>query len=451
MTNHPEAALRALAEHGLRCDMNPTHDMSSLDASEEFWHRYLRMLDANVRQLATNALEAARERPKSCPHSTSPLRYCDPCPVSPCPMEVEAAPSPPDSSPKECCGNYNYNGDCCGRYVTTTNSPAIDTSLVVGPADSSQGGPIQNLCGWEFDDAAGVHHVTNSLELPSYAQSNIKPRYTHPSSPQVAVAEFQSRVRDWTHSCFGAAIANDKTERNHRFLEESLEQVQSLGCTQSEAHQLVDYVYGRPSGDPMQEAGGVMVTFAALCNANDISMREVGEAELARIWTKLETIRAKQAAKPKHSPLPQADDEPLFTASMYGTAAAADKAREEWLAAKGVDAARLDFVASEYLHLVPFDMPTGQGDADVGWEIRQSVCGQIKDVVIVRHYKDDVRAALDEAICVIEKIPDASADMRKARSREAAQSMFDDLYETADHEQRARSLAQAEQAAKEST
>jgi hypothetical protein len=56
MTNHPEAALRALAEHGLRCDMNPTHDMSSLDASEEFWHRYLRMLDANVRQLATNAL-----------------------------------------------------------------------------------------------------------------------------------------------------------------------------------------------------------------------------------------------------------------------------------------------------------------------------------------------------------------------------------------------------------
>jgi hypothetical protein len=297
MTNHPEDALRALEQKMLSASCIASR-CGSHNVSVQYVDEWQRELSAILRQ-------------------------------------TEAAPSPPDSSPKECCGNYNYNGDCCGRYVTTTNSPAIDTSLVVGPADSSQGGPIQNLCGWEFDDAAGVHHVTNSLELPSYAQSNIKPRYTHPSSPQVAVAEFQSRVRDWTHSCFGAAIANDKTERNHRFLEESLEQVQSLGCTQSEAHQLVDYVYGRPSGDPMQEAGGVMVTFAALCNANDISMREVGEAELARIWTKLETIRAKQAAKPKHSPLPQADDEPLFTASMYGTAAAADKAREEWLAAKG--------------------------------------------------------------------------------------------------------------------
>jgi len=30
-----------------------------------------------------------------------------------------------------------------------------------------------------------------------------------------------------------------------------------------------------------------------------------GETELARVWTKVEKIRAKQAAKPKHSPLPQ--------------------------------------------------------------------------------------------------------------------------------------------------
>lgn len=115
---------------------------------------------------------------------------------------------------------------------------------------------------------------------------------------------FQSRVKPWMLECFGPVIPFDKTERNHRFLEEALELVQSLGCTQSEAHQLVDYVYNRPAGDPPQESGGVMVTHAALCIANNMDMMHNAETELARIWTKVEQIRAKQDAKPKHSPLP---------------------------------------------------------------------------------------------------------------------------------------------------
>ncbi len=115
---------------------------------------------------------------------------------------------------------------------------------------------------------------------------------------------FQSRVKPWLDQCFGAEIAIDKVERNHRFLEEALELVQSCGCTASEAHQLVDYVYGRPAGEPHQEAGGVMNTLAALCLAQGFSMHDAGEVELARVWTKVEAIRAKQAAKPKHGLLP---------------------------------------------------------------------------------------------------------------------------------------------------
>lgn len=120
----------------------------------------------------------------------------------------------------------------------------------------------------------------------------------------VAPQTFQSRVMPWLLECFGAEIAADKVERNHRFLEEALELVQACGCTQDEAHQLVAYVYGRPQGDVNQEVGGVMVTLAALCLANGLDMHSAGETELARVWTKVETIRAKQAAKPKHSPLP---------------------------------------------------------------------------------------------------------------------------------------------------
>lgn len=117
-------------------------------------------------------------------------------------------------------------------------------------------------------------------------------------------ATFQDRVLPWLQACFGQEIANDKTERNHRFLEESLELVQATGCTQSEVHQLVDYVFGRPVGEPAQEVGGVMVTLAALCLAQQMDMHDAGETELKRIWTKVEQIRAKQAAKPRHSPLP---------------------------------------------------------------------------------------------------------------------------------------------------
>lgn len=118
---------------------------------------------------------------------------------------------------------------------------------------------------------------------------------------------FQQKVLNWLMACFSQEVCRDTTERNHRFLEEALELVQSTGCTRSEAHHLVDYVFNRPVGDPFQEAGGVAITWSALCSCIDIDLTAAGEAELARISdpTIMEKIRAKQAAKPKHSPLPQ--------------------------------------------------------------------------------------------------------------------------------------------------
>lgn len=115
---------------------------------------------------------------------------------------------------------------------------------------------------------------------------------------------FQQRVQPWLLACFGAEIAADRMERNHRFFEESTEAVQANGMTRSEAHQLVDYTFDRPVGELSQEVGGVMITLAALCLASGVDMHQAAEVELERIWTKLEAIRAKQAAKPKHSPLP---------------------------------------------------------------------------------------------------------------------------------------------------
>lgn len=117
---------------------------------------------------------------------------------------------------------------------------------------------------------------------------------------------FQARVLPWMLECFGPDILQDGRERNHRFLEESLELVQALGCTANEAHQLVDYTFSRDLGEPSQEVGGVMVCMAALCIAHGLDMDAAAETELARIWTKVPQIRAKHASKPKHSPLPGA-------------------------------------------------------------------------------------------------------------------------------------------------
>lgn len=146
-------------------------------------------------------------------------------------------------------------------------------------------------------------HCINGGRLPFETGIQIVESATQaPAAPM----PLQRRVQPWLMDCFGPTIAGDREERNHRFLEEALELVQACGCSASEAHQLVDYVYGRPVGEKGQEAGGVMITLAALCLANELDMHEEGERELARIWTMVEKIRAKQAAKPKHSPLPEA-------------------------------------------------------------------------------------------------------------------------------------------------
>jgi NTP pyrophosphatase (non-canonical NTP hydrolase) len=115
---------------------------------------------------------------------------------------------------------------------------------------------------------------------------------------------YQERVSPWMQVCFGPKISADRVERNHRFLEEAVELVQANGCTSDEAHQLVDYVFGRPIGEAHQEVGGVMLTLAALCNAAGLDMNQAGEDELRRVWQRIEQIRAKQALKPRNSPLP---------------------------------------------------------------------------------------------------------------------------------------------------
>tara|TARA_R110000850_G_scaffold233967_1_gene358827 strand:- start:25725 stop:26108 length:384 start_codon:yes stop_codon:yes gene_type:complete len=62
------------------------------------------------------------------------------------------------------------------------------------------------------------------------------------------------------------------------------------------------------------------------------------------------------------------------------------------------DTVRLDAIAANYWDLRCIPVPTGQGDADVDWEIVEHHEGKKGDVVIAQAYGDDPRVAIDRAI-----------------------------------------------------
>lgn len=123
----------------------------------------------------------------------------------------------------------------------------------------------------------------------------------------IAARPYQHRVHMWMLQCFGLDIARDEVERGDRLLEEVFELLQSRGYDFSRIPQVANYVAARPVGEPGQELGGVMVCIFAAANAYGLDVGAEAERELTRI-SEPETmakIRAKQAAKPSMSPLPQ--------------------------------------------------------------------------------------------------------------------------------------------------
>lgn len=111
---------------------------------------------------------------------------------------------------------------------------------------------------------------------------------------------YQEAVWKWCKDTFSGIVAYQSTrERNHRFLEEALELVQSTGMRKEDAIRVVDYVYGRPAGQTQQEVGGVMITLLALCEQQGVSCTVALTEEFDRI-NRPETqhvIRQKQQDK----------------------------------------------------------------------------------------------------------------------------------------------------------
>ncbi|MDQ7981940.1 hypothetical protein QYH69_32470 [Paraburkholderia sp. SARCC-3016] len=235
---------------------------------------------------------------------------------------------------------YEKQDDDTGRRAATqsTEVQLVNDLLVL----------LNNMDGLAVSAGADAHRAIERAQL---AESRLESA-TQPLDEQMArlnqrvielnaenealrkALPFQARVRPWMLECFGAEIAADRMERNHRFYEEAGEAVQANGMTREEAHALVDYTWDRPVGELHQEVGGVMVTLAALCLASGVDMHAAGETELARINVPetVVKIRAKQAAKPKHSPLPEAAAQPDERAPLPGVVVVSGSVDESTIA-----------------------------------------------------------------------------------------------------------------------
>jgi hypothetical protein len=176
-------------------------------------------------------------------------------------------------------------------------------------ADSLQSDPIA----WESSSAGFKRYITQATyeKMKPAIQRWYQPYKcaTCKEGLQVEDEPFQTRVGAWMDQCFVPSLYSNMVERGDRLLEEVLELLQAHGYDRSRVGTLVDYVYGRPVGNPGQEVGGVMITLAGFCYIAGLDMHAEGQRELARISKPdvMAKIRAKQESKNAlhfDSPLP---------------------------------------------------------------------------------------------------------------------------------------------------
>lgn len=110
--------------------------------------------------------------------------------------------------------------------------------------------------------------------------------------------ELQSRLNVWVERCFGVDHAQDKIVRGKRLLEEATEFAQSVGVPHEDVQKVIAHVYSRPAGAPLQELGGVALTFFAACTALGLDAEGVMDTEMTRVESKpIEHFQKRNAEK----------------------------------------------------------------------------------------------------------------------------------------------------------
>lgn len=93
-------------------------------------------------------------------------------------------------------------------------------------------------------------------------------------------------VFEWGVRSFGADHMTSIPVRALRLAEEVVELAQACRVEQEKLHKLIDVVYSRPVGDPIQEMGGVMVCLSVLVVLFSTTTQEAFLREILRVLSK---------------------------------------------------------------------------------------------------------------------------------------------------------------------
>lgn len=112
---------------------------------------------------------------------------------------------------------------------------------------------------------------------------------------QRQVSEWMAETLDKENDYVGLKTEARIKERALRFLEESIELVQTCEISSDEMHKLINYVMNRRPGIFDQEVGGVMITLFALAGITLTDVEDATNREIIRINTP--EIKAKIIAR----------------------------------------------------------------------------------------------------------------------------------------------------------
>lgn len=112
------------------------------------------------------------------------------------------------------------------------------------------------------------------------------------------LGNYQILAFAWLCRCFGKEIARNKRERAFRFGEEAIELLQASELSKDDVINLVNYVYSREIGDPVDEIGGAIVCLTVLAEVHNVDLEMASEHALQKCEVNSEKIRTKGIAKP---------------------------------------------------------------------------------------------------------------------------------------------------------
>jgi NTP pyrophosphatase (non-canonical NTP hydrolase) len=191
------------------------------------------------------------------------------------------------SALQEACDHLSIEADCLKNGITILGRANGKAAYSDAPEDANTLARIKE-----------IEQVIARADL-AIRRADLPP-------PSVPAEPLQVRIQSWATECFGEAVAADKLERSDRLLEEVFELLQAAEYPRERVALLASYVWSRPSGSVAGEIGDVMICIAAFASAFGIDLDATAETALARCWANIEKTRAKRAAKPTGSALPQA-------------------------------------------------------------------------------------------------------------------------------------------------